>query len=392
MEFEATSRNTPIRKPDNNYLERILQSRDKITQARKNKISFAEPIITMNEYSIIFPNTINAIQGKAGVHKSRLAEILCSAMLKTQDCMRELLGFTASPTIDCAVCYVDTERNLSDQFPAAMQHILTKSGHKIEDDLDNFDHISLMEFERTNRFHALEEYIHHVREKYKQHIVIVLDVITDCIQNFNDTTESLKLIDLMNNCINNHNVTFICLIHENPGTGSEKARGHLGTELANKASTVIQVGFEKDRNGNSLEAVKIQFLKCRSTRRHDPIYAVYDEQERGLILADPVLVRDVTDQKRKVAGIEEVTKQLRILLTGPMTKQEVMSHLKHDLNCGVRILEDRLKEVIEEELEITNVHGEACRLTKFRQGSSNLLSYRLTPLNSASDTDIRFSE
>ena len=58
---------------------------------------------------------------------------------------------------------------------------------------------------------------------------MVVDVTTDCIRDFNRSDDSLELIDLMNEAINTYDVTFLYLIHENPG--ASKARGHLGTEL-----------------------------------------------------------------------------------------------------------------------------------------------------------------
>jgi hypothetical protein len=51
----------------------------KIKKTKENDIRFAEPILRQNYNAIIFPYTINVIKGQAGVHKSRFAELICSA-------------------------------------------------------------------------------------------------------------------------------------------------------------------------------------------------------------------------------------------------------------------------------------------------------------------------
>jgi hypothetical protein len=62
-------------------LQRILRSQVKIRLAKSQRIEFTRPIVRRGADPVIFPNTIVVIQGKAGVHKSRLAEVLCSCIL-----------------------------------------------------------------------------------------------------------------------------------------------------------------------------------------------------------------------------------------------------------------------------------------------------------------------
>jgi len=76
----------------------------------------------------------------------------------------------------------------------------------------------------------------------------------------------MKLIDLLNSWINDFNATFICVIHENPGFNN-KARGHLGTEIRNKASYQIQIAKEAKENDPSTEVFKISYKKIRIGKR-----------------------------------------------------------------------------------------------------------------------------
>lgn len=54
-------------------LSRLLDSQKKIKENKSKPINFSQPILWQKENPVFFPKTINVIQGKAGVHKSRLA-------------------------------------------------------------------------------------------------------------------------------------------------------------------------------------------------------------------------------------------------------------------------------------------------------------------------------
>lgn len=358
-------------------LEKIKNSQNKLKKKMKENITFSKAIIERDHLGIIYPNTINVIQGKSGVHKSRLLENMCSAFL-TNSASKSFLGFLAKDLQKCALLYVDTERNLSDQYPFALQKIVTSAGYPKDMEVHNFDFISLIDVDRDERFDTLKNYLENLRNKFKCHIVVVLDVITDCIGNFNDPKETLKLIDLLNVTINNYDVTFICVIHENPGS-SDKARGHLGTEITNKASTVIQIGFEKDRAGNDTELIKVKYLKKRGTKKFDPFYLVYSEEANGLIPAENDVVQGYLNLKRSKADMNPLKIFLSKTLVKPMVKQQLLQTLTREFKCSERTIEERLKELIDSNETIVNSKEEECILCK--ETLNRKVHYKLQLLN-----------
>lgn len=348
------------------YLEKVLATRELIKRNKTREIVFSAPILKQDDKPVLFPNTINTIQGQAGVHKSRLAETICSALLKRPGCESTLLQFTANPFKSYSVCYVDTERNLTEQLPYALQQIQRKAGYAREEHPANFDYISLLDIPRKERFSILTQYLHHVRQTFSNHLLVVLDVTTDCIRDFNRSDDSLELIDLMNEAINTYDVTFLCLIHENPG--ASKARGHLGTELMNKSSTVIQVGFERDGSGNETDLIRIKYLKCRSTRRPEPFFVSFSETEKGLVVADKARVQELADGRRQKARHEEMVAYLEQCLTSPLSSHELVSRLMQQFGAKDRTIRDRLAAIIAEEVPLCNGEGKAGRLVKGYQG------------------------
>lgn len=333
--------------PYNANLTLIEKGRDFLRKRSREQIVFSPPFITCQELGCLFRGTINVLQGRKGVHKSRITEILCSLLLSGQGQAHQI-GFEAQTDTDAFnVLYVDTERNLADQFPAAIQRIKALAGFEMTADVPRFDFISLIEVPRAERFEALRDYLETFRKQNQGHLFIVLDVLTDCVENFNDPRASLQLVDFMNVLVNQYDVTFLAVIHENPNDGG-KARGHLGTEVVNKASQVMQIGFERDSRGNDTDLIRLKFLHCRSTKRLEPLYFRYSDEVRGLVLADETFVREQQDLRKAKAAPTEVLEWLRENLTGSMAKDDLFESLQMAFVCGSRTLEERIKELVTE--------------------------------------------
>ncbi len=343
----------------------IQDSRQRLKKCIMGNIIFSKPIISREEVGIIYPNTINIIQGKSGVHKSRLVENLCCVFL-SKISGKSFLGFSANCSEKYTVLYVDTERNQKDQYPYALQKIILNSGYSVNEEIKNFDFISLIEITREARFDALKEYLEKMRRTISDHIVIVLDVLTDIIKNFNDPNESMKLIDLMNMMINSSNVTFIGIIHENPNSG-DKARGHLGTEVFNKSSTVLQIGMEKDNKNSVTDLIKVSYLKCRNTRRQQDFHLVYSEISNGLEIADETLVKNVQDSQKIKAQLPELKKFLAQNLHESQSKELLFEKIIAKFNCSARIVEERLKQLTDSKEIFNNKFGFECFLEKIRK-------------------------
>jgi hypothetical protein len=362
-------------------LKIVLETKEKLKERKASIIKFAEPVLKQSDNAVIFPNTINVIQGQAGVHKSRLAEMICASFLKVNYHFTDLLGFKRnSYDITHTVIYVDTERNLSEQLPFALQSIQTKAGHKIEDHPMNFEYISLLQIPRKERFNTLNEYLNFMKKSTNNPLFIVLDVSTDCIEDFNKTDKSMELIDLMNVAINEHNVIFLCLIHENPK--SDKARGHFGTELMNKASTVMQVGFEKDANQNDTDIIRVKYLKCRSTARHTPFYIKYCQDAKGLVLADSSEVSNIVNNRKHKASNEDMIEFIEMYLGDgtELTRVDLLDRLCKDFKASQRTIESRITEILNTEMEIFDTNGERCKL--FKEVREKIVYYKLIPYES----------
>jgi len=74
FELEVEDYSASIMEGD--YLQLLLNTQQRLNQRKSEEIKKVAPILTHFDEALIYPRTINIIQGKAGVHKSRLAETI----------------------------------------------------------------------------------------------------------------------------------------------------------------------------------------------------------------------------------------------------------------------------------------------------------------------------
>jgi hypothetical protein len=349
---------------------------EKLVKARAaQEIKIAPPLIARDGVGIIRKGTINSIQGSFGSHKSRLGEGFCSLLLD-KNCKAEFLGFNKIASDPMTVCYLDTERNTIEEYPQSIKSILANSCNS-ED--SNFRFTSLKKIERKDRLTALKVFLNEVRKTTTNHLFVVLDVVTDCISNFNDPSESMELYDYIGNLAEEEDATFLLIIHQNPG--SDKARGHLGTEGTNKASTVMSIGFEKNRSNEDSDLIRLRFIKLRSAKKPVDIHLKYDDTKKGLVLATASEVKAVLSDRRQKADNEEVADFLGSFMEEPReySQKEILNAINKQFDCSIGTIKARLQEIEQGKLELLNGESTPCRLVS-KSNNGKPTSYKLVEL------------
>ncbi|SOD98059.1 AAA domain-containing protein [Spirosoma fluviale] len=358
------------------HLNHLLERERLVSDAATRSVVFSPPLISRLETGIIGRGTINIIQGAYGSHKSRLAELLAALMLANDPNDPKFMGFDRTELERFCVCYIDTERNQSEELPFAIQGIKLKAGYTLADQPVDFRFTSIKAIERGHRFDAIEAFLSHVREQTALHLFCLIDVVTDAVGDFNDAKESMRLYDFIGNLCDKHNATFLLVIHQNPGT--EKARGHTGTEAANKASTALQIGFEKDASGNDTDLIRLRYLKLRRGKRPEPVYLQYKEVN-GLALAEADQVAAHINHRKHKADTEDIADRLLSLLSeGPLPKNEVWTTLETEFKAKNATIRERLKTIVEQQPPMYDEEGRAVRLADYKEGRNQF--FKLIPI------------
>lgn len=79
--------------------------------------------------------------------------------------------------------------------------------------------------------------------------IVFIDGLRDLVHDFNDLTESARIINELMNLASRGNMCVWCTLHMNPRPSNDdesKMRGHLGTELGNKVSDTFVMKKSKD--------------------------------------------------------------------------------------------------------------------------------------------------
>ena len=140
------------------------------------------------------------------------------------------------------VLYFDTE-----QSKYHVQKAIKRLCEQINIDVpNNLDTYSLRKLSPSERLKSIEYSIMNTPNIG----FVVIDGIRDLITSINDEAESCNISSNLLKWTEELNIHITVVLHENPG--SDKARGHLGTELTNKAETVITIVVDKNNKDVSI--------------------------------------------------------------------------------------------------------------------------------------------
>lgn len=331
-------------------------------------------IIKFKGDDLIFDNSIVLIQGKEGSHKSRLASALTSLFITTETNIR-LMEFSKTENRNYPVLYLDTERNKLNQLPTMLKQIMQMINISKEELQKQLTIGPLAETDRRFRTFLMGALFAQTDSSNNQKAIIVLDIVTDFVSDFNNLTNSFALLDLLNQASGKRNITFVVIIHENPAIGSDKARGHLGTELANKASTIITINA-KDKGS---DIFKIQIKKSRNTKSGMTAYYKFNEKTEMLeVLSDTELLRNNINS--------ELDKVIEYLSMNPFIskpKKDLYIAIEESLKFKERKIDGLLKELIESNTPI-DVFGKTNYLEKSRTGNT---IYKLVELEESTKVE-----
>lgn len=348
-----------------------------VREKARTNIRRDRAIVYYHGAPLIYPNTINVIEGQAGSNKSRLAETICGAMVERKgvsniDAVEPSATYFTVACPDIRVLYLDTERNFNDQLPEAIQQVKKWAGYEVGEDIPNLYCTSILREPRTSRIRRMEGLIEEAAKEYPaKHLFIVLDLVTDFLKNFNDLEETNQLIDSLGRLVNSRNLTFLCIIHQNPSKDFSKARGHLGTEIMNKATSVLEINYHKSAS-RDYSLFKLLFKKLRKSGSLAPAYFSVDDTT--LMLRQ----EDIAPQEQTSAEIQLIADKLysyfssHPILSTARLEQAVMEIIGKEQTTAKK----RIKEFVENETAIPGPDNKQYRLRK-EKGKGNRVQYSL---------------
>ncbi len=287
------------------------------------------PFATLGNFSLII--------GKAKSRKTFLLSAAVAAFIKADTVMGKIRGRRS--TDKTAVLYFDTE-----QHKGQVKKVLRRIAQLA--DADQALPIRVFHLKKHAPNHRLN-IIRVLIEDTPNLGLIVIDGIRDTVFDINDAKEATERATDLLQWTEEKDAHLITVIHENKGNAN--ARGHLGTELVNKAESVISVA--KDQADKNTSIVTPEY--CRD-KEFEPFGFAVDES--GL----PVLVDGISaDVNGKFAKAKKPTvddlkpDQIEAILHRAFSNDEQLRYSQLRINIteasehiGVSMAKSRAEEFI----------------------------------------------
>ena len=188
--------------------------------------------------------------GKAKSKKTFNVSAIVAAALKNGT----VLSYTAElPENKRKILYVDTEQSTYHCAKVA-KRILRMAGLPADRNHEDLEFLVLRKYTPEERIAIVREAIYRTENVG----LVIIDGIRDMVYDINSPGESTKVISLLMTWTGERNIHIHTILHQNKG--DENARGHIGTELSNKAETVLQV--EKDSKNPDISTVKTAHIRA----------------------------------------------------------------------------------------------------------------------------------
>lgn len=210
---------------------------------------------TLGNFSLII--------GKAKAKKSFFINIAVSCALTNEPVLNRFIG--GLPANQNQVLYFDTEQSKY-HVQIALKRICRQLEVQRPHNLFTYHLRSLTP---SQRLKLIEQEIYS-NDKIG---IVVIDGIKDLITSINDESEATMIASKLLKWTEERNIHIITVLHQNKGDNN--ARGHVGTELINKAETVLSITKEESNPD-------ISTMKAEMCRNREPEPFSFEINEDGL--------------------------------------------------------------------------------------------------------------
>lgn len=199
------------------------------------------PIYSLGGVVICTPGNLCAITAQAKVGKSALVSALTAATMTAPDSQADLLSAVGYNADGKAVIYFDTEQS-PDDFWHAVKRAMRRA--RVDAQPEWLRAYSIADFPaQVGRKAVLIDMADAAEACGGVHSVII-DGVADLVLDVNDAAECNEFVAELHRTAIRYDCAIICVIHKNPG--SEKVRGHLGSQIERKAETNLSLEKEDE--------------------------------------------------------------------------------------------------------------------------------------------------
>lgn len=204
-----------------------------------NQPQESEPVFLINGAVIATPGNIVAISAQAKAGKSAVIGAMLSAVMSKPDCDADNFGISANTSGGGAILHFDTEQAVEDHDMVLRSAMRRAGVTTLTANICSFWLKGKTASECWSSIRMACRYF--AKDSGKLHSVFI-DGVADLVNDVNDQKECNPLVSELEGLAVEYKCPVVTVIHQNPGT--QKTRGHLGSQIERKAESNLQL--EKD--------------------------------------------------------------------------------------------------------------------------------------------------
>ena len=188
-------------------------------------------IYKISDIILCSPGNLITIKAKQKAGKTFLVTVFIASYFKGQ-----YLAIILGEAPRKAIAWIDTEQSIN-QLHKIYRRAHRMVGFSIFDENPDLRVYYASELDVPERWELFE-----MLAKDPEIGILIIDVVTDLIDDINDTVQTKKAVDRLQKIAKENNILLICTIHENKS--DKNATGHFGGSLQKKSEAVISLEKE----------------------------------------------------------------------------------------------------------------------------------------------------
>jgi archaellum biogenesis ATPase FlaH len=322
-----------------NRADEIFKEFEHLKISASEPIYAAKPIVSINGSSISTEGNLTVISGDSKSGKSAACNVIMAGAINPPDNPYD--GFdelNIAENSSCkAVLHFDTEQARHQHYKSLKNAVLKRVN--LEKEPANFLSYNIRELPIKSYRYAVRALLLAASRRYGGIHLIVIDGIADFIKSVNDEESSNQIVSFFEKCAIEFKTAIIIIIHLNPG--SEKQRGHLGSQLQRKAESILTV----KKNG-SVSHIIPQFLRGADSADIPQIQFQFDK-EKGYHVSCGFLLKTNKAEENMTLLNEWATE---VFSATPMSHKVAVEKLIAISSLSERTVKTKIKEMLDQNI------------------------------------------
>ena len=253
-----------------------------------------EPVIlSLAGRDVLHAGNVGVVVAPIKSGKSAFVGSTIAAAVGGSDC--DLLGISPIDAGGRAVIHLDTEQSRKQHWQLLKRAARRAGVDTLPPSIMSY---CLTGWEPADLWAALETTLRRADREHGGTHAVILDGVADFVRDPNEIEPSFAAVRRLTRLAESYRCGIVCILHHNPG--SEKSRGHLGSQIERKAEMILQLSKDADEvvslmapNNRGASIPKKEAIRFRYDPEHGMHRLLPSEGERRRAKAETEAVESL---------------------------------------------------------------------------------------------------